>query len=594
VGNWKFAGDKWLNEAQVNGQHFVWNPVARNFGLIGKNYDNILRIGGKDTEQRFTQNRISLRDDVTRSGVRLAGDHVLKMGASLDFLTYESVKNFVGNPVFTFRPVNNFAFPDEVNFGFGDPSIDTDNTQFGGYVQDDWSVGSRLVLNLGLRWDAETNMINNDYVTPQPLRDSLVNVLNDTLFVLQPTGLAPNGDVITRKVRVIDQLGGVSNFVTSGKSDRKMYLGAWQPRVGGSYDLFGNQRTVLFAGFGLYYDRAYWNTLLDEQFRRQFQVLRVNFNSTGATPECPNCVAWNDRFFDPAQLRTLAGTAGLPEVFLVANDLKPPRTNQFSGGVRQQFRGFQMSLSYNGIRGYNGMNFIRAAESSNLGPNYAALFITDDRVKSWYDAMQLQIERPLILGRRWGGSLAYTLARSDQKGLIGDLFWGFDPQFPTVADRPRQRAPNNQAHTITANALTLLPWGFRFSTIVSLGTGLTTNAQDQSGGSAFGQVRTYVYSPPTKPFLGIGHVFSTQNVDMRIEKAFTVANAQNLGIVLDLFNAFNNANWGCYETTILPASGPPNARYGLPGCAGLGRRLQIGLRYGLRPTLQSAESEGGQ
>ena len=34
-------------------------------------------------------------------------------------------------------------------------------------------VTPRLVLNLGLRWDVETNMINNDYVTPRPLADSL-------------------------------------------------------------------------------------------------------------------------------------------------------------------------------------------------------------------------------------------------------------------------------------------------------------------------------------------------------------------------------------------------------------------------------------
>ena len=35
--------------------------------LIGRNYVGIIRIGGRDTEQRFTQNRISLRNDVTRS-----------------------------------------------------------------------------------------------------------------------------------------------------------------------------------------------------------------------------------------------------------------------------------------------------------------------------------------------------------------------------------------------------------------------------------------------------------------------------------------------------------------------------------------------
>ena len=29
---------------------------------------------------------------------------------------------------------------------------------------------------------------------------------------------------------------------------------------------------VLIAGGGIYYDRTYWNTRLDEQFRRQYNV----------------------------------------------------------------------------------------------------------------------------------------------------------------------------------------------------------------------------------------------------------------------------------------------------------------------------------
>src|SRR5664279_473458 len=40
------------------------------------------------------------------------------------------------------------------------------NTQMGIYIQDDWSVTNKLELNLGLRYDYETNMLNNDYVTP--------------------------------------------------------------------------------------------------------------------------------------------------------------------------------------------------------------------------------------------------------------------------------------------------------------------------------------------------------------------------------------------------------------------------------------------
>ena len=51
-----------------------------------------------------------------------------------------------------------------------------------------------------------------------------------------------------------------------------------------------------------------------------------------------------------------------------------------------------------------------------------------------------------------------------------------------------------------------------------------------------------------------------------------------MSVLADLFNAFNNKNYGCYNTTI-PVAGQTNANYGTPGCAGLGTRLQLGARY---------------
>jgi hypothetical protein len=584
VANWRYAADRWINEAQVNVQHFTWGSIPKSTTPIVQDYQNLLRVGGKDASQDFTQNRVSLRNDVTRTAAHWGGDHTIKGGVSVDFLTYEAIKNQQATPVLRYRKDEDFARPFEAVYGFGDPKVSTDNQQIGAYIQDDWSIGPRLVLNLGVRWDMETNMINNDYVTPRPLADSLAGPLNGQLFVNRPV-LRSNGVCCdTTKVRVIDELGGLNRFVTSGRDDRPIYLKAWQPRVGASYDVFGNSRTVLFGRAGIYYDRNYWNTLFDERFRRQYSVPLISFNDACPPGSPVNCVVWDPKYLDPNQLKALSGTAGLPEVFLVANDLTPPKSYQFSAGVRQGWGRSLITLSYNGVRGENGMNFVRASQQGSLGPNYNQLFVTDDRVKSWYDAMQLQIDRPIQADTRWGGAIAYTLAKSQEQGQTTDLFWGFNDKYPTVGDLPKRRAPGNQEHTITANGIVRIPWEVYFSTIISLGTGLTVNALDNTNGSAFGQQVSYVYSPPTKPFLGIGHVFAYQNVDLRLEKAFGFASAQRISVVVDLFNAFNNANYGCFNTTI---ENPPNPNYNTPGCAGLGRRLQLGVRYGLQPITQA-------
>ncbi len=574
VVNYKHSGDRWLNEAQVNTQFFTWNPTGSHPDIIGKNYFGLLRIGGKDSDQDFKQNRISLRDDISRGGITLGGDHAFKGGVGVDFLKYDGTKFFDSNPFFNFRRApENWQTPFEAFTGFGNPTIKNNNVQFGGYIQDDWSVTKALVLNLGIRWDAETNMINNDYVTPVPLADSLRTAYtNGVLLVNQPQ---PTGPAVP--VNVIQRLGGIERYISEGKSSRPMYKKAFQPRVGASYSL-PDEKTVLFGGAGLYFDRNYWNTLFDEQFRRQFQVVRIDFSNTCA-PGQRNCAAWNPIYFDPAQLRTLASAVGAPEVFLVANDMVPPRTIQFSGGVRRSIGANLLTLSYNGLRGRNYMNFVRGGPGFG---GYAAVFVADDRVKTWYDAAQLQLTRPFTGDNRWGGGLAYTFSKSTEQGQSQDLFWGFDDRFPTVADRPRRVTPGDQRHAIVANAIWKLPYEFLFSSIVNLGSGIAKSASDQSQGPGPYQRRSYTFQGPTNPFLGIGHVFATQNMDVRLQKDINFASSQTAAVVVDVFNVFGTQNLGCYNGDIGPP-GNPNGNYGKPDCAALGRRLQVGIRYGFHP-----------
>ncbi|HEX6050965.1 MAG TPA: TonB-dependent receptor, partial [Gemmatimonadaceae bacterium] len=486
------------------------------------------------------------------------------------------------NPIFRYRIDENYTRPFEAAFGFGDPDVSTNNTQFGVFLQDDWAITSKLTINLGVRWDVETNMINNDYVTPQPIQDSLRGPLRGRFLVDRPRPRADGTCCDIEQVDVIGQVGGLDRFLTNGRGDRPIYLGAWQPRLGASYDVFGNARTVFFGGAGIYYDRTYWNSLFDERFRRQYHVLRVNFNDVGPTPQCPLCVEWDPIYYDPDELRQLAGTAGLDELFLVANDLKPPKTHQFTAGIRQAFGNNQLTLSYNGVRGFDGFNYVKATNWGGLAPTYSQAFVTDDRVKTWYDAVQFQVERPLRRTTAWGGSFAYTFSTAESRGRIDDFFWDFNDQHPTVADMPRQRAPNNQAHTIVAHGIARLPFEFLGSAILNLGSGLTSNATDASAGWDFWKQTRYVYEPPKKPFLGMGRVFSTQSLDLRLQKDFTFVPGQSASLVLDLFNAFNSENWGCYRTTIKPPS-DPNQDIGIPDCSGPGRRVQVGLRYGYRP-----------
>src|SRR5207245_7469122 len=134
----------------------------------------------------------------------------------------------------------NYRSPFQLTYGTGTPGVNLTNTEIGIYAQDDWSPTSRLTLNLGVRWDLETNMLNSKYVTPKEVVDTLTRY-RDSL---------PNKLDLNR-------------YISTG-NNRKPFYGAFQPRLGFSYALDENNRTTLFGGVGIYYDRVIFDFSVDE------------------------------------------------------------------------------------------------------------------------------------------------------------------------------------------------------------------------------------------------------------------------------------------------------------------------------------------
>jgi hypothetical protein len=562
LASWQYAGNVWLNESQIGFQRYRWNPQPLNPDLPGRNYWGVMWLGGRDSRQEFTQDRLSLRNDLTYSGFRMGGDHVLKGGVYVDFLGYEAIKELHGNPEFNYDPNLSTTVPVQGFIGFGDPRISANNTQFGIYIQDDWTVFPNLVLNLGFRWDAETNMINNDYRTPQPLADSLRADLNDRFN-------AP----------LVQGLGGLNAYLNDG-DQREIFKGAFQPRLGASYDIFADGRSVLFGGFGVYYDRTIWNYMLDEQFRRQWHRYRIPFNTEGPTEACPNCVEWNDSYLSREGMRSLVsgGEVGADEVFLIRNDTKPPKSHQWSAGYRQAL-GYDhaLTLTYTGSRGYNGFAFVRVTDWGGLLPTYAQAFMSTDEIRSWYDAVTVKADRRISPDTWWGGSLAYTLGWGQ---VQGEHFFSLDDRYSRPSEYPRWASERDQRHTVVANAIARLPFEIMTSTVVELGSGYPQRAlywDPVEMNDDWMRRQTVTFRPPRHNFLGLGEWFAYRMVDLRLEKDLTLRSGHRVGILADVFNAFNFPNYGCFEADLVPWVGPDV--YGTPRCADEGRRLQLGMRY---------------
>jgi outer membrane receptor protein involved in Fe transport len=560
-----FAGD-WVNEAKVDYSRFQRNPRPSILGLPQRVYNyggNDYEIGGNRSTQDFVQGRVGLRNDLTYSGLEWSGEHVIKGGASIDFLKYDIVKDNDGTPRFLYGDVRNgqtynYGSPFELTYGTGNPNINKNNAQVGLYIQDDWSPMERLTFNIGVRWDYESKMLNYDYKTPQNVIDTVTRYNNNFPAPLD-----------------------LDRFISTG-SERKPFYGAIQPRLGFSYAIDKDSKTTIFGGWGIYYDRALFDIAVDETLKLTHPTYTIRFAPRGVTPLAGQ-VAWNDSYLtaDRSVLDALVGTFGRPEAWLIDRDVKVPKSKQFSAGVRQLIGDFAVSATYAGVRGedYLTMNWAQFGLNPNgtccvsfdIGAHgFSNIIYSSNDAKTWYDALHLTADRPYQRAAAnevgWGAGLAYTYAVRSLQGVdaLGDLF-----AFPNTANIPKHPS-NDEKHRIVGNWIVDMPWvfGIQFSGLATLGGKFRKDVSCPPRFCATTYERGGFTVPGTLPY---------RRVDLRLRKDFPSIGRTTTGLTLDVYNALNRDNFTDYET-----GDRNNANFGRPTAVSDARRFQIGAEINWR------------
>ncbi len=566
----RFTGP-WLNEAKVDYSRFRRHPGPDTPGLPARIYqygnaDHV--IGSNFSTQDYIQRRIGLRDDVTYTGFQAGGQHVVKAGASFDFVTYDVLKGNDETPRFYYRDSvsgrGSYAYrvPYQLIYGTGNAALTKHNNEIGVYVQDDWSPLPQLTINGGIRWDFESAMMNYDYVTPQMVIDTLTRY-HDSL----PAKLDLN------------------RYISTG-NNRKPFYGAFQPRIGFSYALDPENKTTIFGGFGIYYDRSLFDVSVDETLKLTHPTYTIQFANPDSVVR-PGQVAWNNSYLtaNKATLDNLVHTQGVPEAWLIDRDVKVPKSSQWNVGVRRLLGDVLVSVAYAGVRGYDQLTLNWAnfglnpngscCTSFNLAAHGFSNFIysTNDG-KTWYDALQVQINRPYRRTAQlgWGAGLAFTYATRSVQGVdnLGDEF-----SFPNTQNIPKHPSNDEKTH-IVANWIVDLPYvaGVQFSGLITLGSGNRLDVGCPARFCGAGYINGGF--TPTKYDFIIPGAFAYRDVDLRLRKDFPNISGTTLGITFDLFNVFNFQNFGCFDT-----GSPTSANFGHAGCTVSDpRRLQIGAEYG--------------
>lgn len=607
---WQWQTDRFLNEFAVDYRDYFYNPGAANFTDIGQSYrlfendtnpnlpgfqpdffggTTVVNIGGSDSTQNISDNALTIRDDLTFSEFEAAGFHTVKLGAKVSFQTYEVSKEFGRNPLFYFdvdgRPSlsGSTTVPYRVELGRPSPDISQDNMVIGLYIQDDWRITDKLELNLGLRWDYEDNSNNNDYVTGVNVRTGL------NQWIASTDGGKAAG--------YVPSWFNADDYFSTG-DNRDPYAKAFQPRIGFSYDVFGDRSTVLFGGAGRYYDRVNFNFSFDE-IAGPFNI-RQNafFSTTGrpvgvATGNAGDPILWQESY------RTAAGLdpvfAAIPargEAFLLKNDFEPPRTDQFNLGVRQRLGEWQteFTLAYGKTENeftWQYLNRCREPLFGNDGGGYGdnggfcnpggtnpyrTYLVSDHNKEREFKALYVKLDKAYTRDSGWGLNIAYTLSDSEQNGG-GDNFC-FDCF--SVETSPTYRSGNDERHRIVANGILDLPAGFQLSGLLTLGSGTPFNVFDDTGSRFY--FRPNGGSPDKENFF-IPNAFNYRNLDLRLTKNFTVWNGSELQLYVDAINVFDFYNYTGYDGGTGSAANP-NRNFGNPSAVRFPTRtFQFGFRY---------------
>jgi hypothetical protein len=185
-------------------------------------------------------------------------------------------------------------------------------------------------------------------------------------------------------------------------------------------------------------------------------------------------------------------------------------------------------------------------------------------------------------GTGWGAGLAYTLAKAESEGNTDDGSGLF--QFPRIDafQFGRHEVPASERHRVVANGIVDVPWawGLQASTLITLGSGNRIAAQDFSGTRP---INARGEGEPEKFNFILPHFWGYRNVDLRVRKDLTPMRGQRVGLTVDLFNAFNFNNYGCFNDvafTSVNGVKTANPTFGQGTCVIADpRRLQLGAQY---------------
>lgn len=602
-------------------------PQANPRNLVPQaNFGGVPNAGVLNIEQRFpffgTNNIWNWSNNLSK----VWREHNFKVGIYIEKTTRNAARGSAFNGTFNFnRDVNN---PFDTNFAYSNALLgsvqsytEANNKPDGHaryfniewFLQDTWKLTRRFTLDAGVRFYViqPTSSAGDQLAAfdidlydrarqPQLIRP-FRNAAGQRVGIDPVTGQTVSPASIGQFADGVEPFQGMRVFNESIQNRPPIQVA---PRLGFAYDVFGNGRTAIRGGVGIFYDRFNDDQVLIHRELPPNTVTRTAFNTTIA-----------DLLRSPFRVSP-------PGVTSIQRDFQPPTVYNWSFGIQQNVGfGAVLDVAYVGNVGRHllqrrslnalpyGTRFLpSSADPTSTSPlpdnflrplpGYADIQYIEMAGTSNYHSMQTQINKRFSKGLQFGVAWTWSKAMTIVNG-------NNDAVNPYLDYRMRNygRAGFDRTHNFVFNYLYDIPglsakagnngivkavfdnWQLSgvtsFTSGAPLGIGYSlVNAVDLVGASGAGidsrvnvlrnpilpksertELRhfdTTAFAPPTREEFGIGNAPKDvlrgpgiNNFDVTVIKNIPIgqSDAKRLQFRFEFYNFFNHASFQGVDTT---------------------------------------------
>ncbi len=483
------------------------------------------------------------------------GKHSIKFGGDVNQVSDLLDNLFQNAGVYSYSTLadflTDFSIPSQkryssFNQGFGPTAFKFKTYDYNAFVQDNFQVTSRLMLNLGLRYEYEK--------LPKPQI---------------PNSIEPR----------------TSKFASDTNN--------FGPRIGFAYDIFGDGKTSLRGGYGIYYGRIINSTISNAITNTGAAGSQVQFQFLPATAGSPSY---------PGVLSAAPGSGGnKPDIIVFAGNFQAPMIHQGDVIIERQL-GKNMVVSFSALfsEGRSLPSFVDTnlptpagtTTYSFVGGQFAGQTITvpkysgarpntnfgriteiQSSIHSSYQGYILQLNRRLTGGLQFQSS--YTFSRAHDNNQASQTFTTANVPLDVNNLSLEQGVSNfDVPHRFVASlvyapkTLFSVGGGSRMGRALLGGWSIAPIVVGASGFPYSYGVSGNVAGGTSTGILGAGGANrlpnatrntlrspTTWNTDLRVSRRFSFTETTSLEILGEAFNLFNRTNITGLGTTAYAISG---------------------------------------